>query len=100
MAEAIQYETEINGKEVKFKKSIPLRDGHTLRRFLRNQNSDDYNDDIPALRLLIEPCELVASPDDRHGFDDLDVFQELIPLINASAEYIVSKMAAGKAARG
>lgn len=98
MAE-IKYEVRINGKVAKFRRKVPLRDGHVLREFLRPNESRDYYDDVPALKLLLEPCELVPDPEKQECWDDLDTFAEMVPLVNSAVEYIVGKITTGREAK-
>ncbi len=90
----VQTEYKIGGKTLLFKERIPLKEGHKLKAWLSNRATDDYADDIPALMLMVAPCELVPEPEKREAWDDLDTFGELVPIINAAAEYIVGRIVA------
>ena len=90
----VQREYTISGKQLLFKERIPLRDGHKLKAWVRDTTSKDYSDDIPALMMAVDPCELIAEPAKRAAWDDLDLFGEIVPAVNALARYIVERIGA------
>jgi hypothetical protein len=95
----VQYEATINGKQVKFRQRIPAREGGILRKHLADTASDNYWDDLPALKLVVEPCELVPHPEDDACWGELDTLSEFIPLCGAVAGYIFSRIAAAQEIR-
>lgn len=95
----VEYETAINGKEVKFRRHIPAREGGILRKYLADQTSDNYLDDVPALKLLVEPCELVPDPSSDSCWGDLDTLSELIPLCGAASQFVFQRLAAAQEIR-
>ena len=87
----IRTEYVVDGKQVKFRSRIPPKEGRSLREHFTRTTSKDFAEDIPALKILLEPCELVPEPTSQECWDNLDTIGEMAPLINCAAQYVAAR---------
>ena len=94
----IQYEQTVAGKQVVLKRRLVGKDAHLLPKLLMDYSGD--TDTIVEMgRIAIESWGFDGNPASKRAYDELDVFDELLPLGKCLIEYITARMAAAAEAR-
>lgn len=74
------YDFEINGKAVHLKRRVPLHEGHRLMALLQACGSNDLDDLVNLMAVMIESWDFPGEPSDPKSYAALDVFDEVLPL--------------------
>ena len=97
--EPIKREITIAGKRAKIRERIPLRDGSRIQTLMQAAgNSEELRDYVPIFALLLEPCELVPDPSDAAAYEEMDTFDIILPLVDWTGLYCLSRVAAAREA--
>lgn len=83
--------TKINGKQITFRARLTVREAKELPRLLKAIEGEDVDSQVAALCQVVEAWDFVGSPSDPASYDDLDIFEEVVPLVMAAIEYINQK---------
>lgn len=95
--EPIKFEHVINGKRVLFRARLPLSLGHNIVKLLNQAKSDDLNDHVAAMTVLIESWEFPGDPTKAASYQDMDILSELVPLEVALGVYVGARFEAAGA---
>lgn len=94
----------INGKEVVFRKRFPAKDHWDLPQRLStiaeqaNRGELNLKEAVPVFQHTIASWEFDGDPNDADAYGELEMFDELIPLLAVTAEYIGELTDRGEAA--
>lgn len=88
----MEFEKQINGKRVKLKERLPLRDGRRLPELMQACTSD-LGTQVPVLVLVVESWEFPGNPADPAAYEDLDIYTEVLPLANWAGEHLRERLA-------
>jgi hypothetical protein len=94
----IVYEHTVAGKQVTLKRRLPGKEAHLLPKLLMDYNGD--TDTVVEMgRLAIEAWEFPGNPAKKAAYEEMDVFDELLPLGKVLVGYITARMAAAAEAQ-
>ena len=85
-------EVTINCKRVTFRERIPLRIGARLPKLASETDNLDYQTNVPVMQILIESWEFPGDPADASAYDELDLFSEMKPLVDATATELLRRV--------
>ena len=90
----------INGKQITFRARLPARDNWDLPELIRAMGqqgeSVDMRQAVPVLARVVASWEFDGDPHDPNAYGDLDLFRELIPLVNALATHLQEILGTGE----
>lgn len=89
-----KYEVTVAGKRVTFKKRFPVRDNLPLLDVLSSMadGNADIKKVIDLLPWFVESWEFGGDPHARESYDDLDLFDELLPMATALSEVLDERL--------
>ena len=88
------YSYTVAGKTVQFKRRLTLNEQVEIEDRLKATEGGKLADQIALVRLLIESWGFEGDPSDAAAYGDLDIFEELLPVIETAGKYITDKRAA------
>ena len=94
VTETGKYAVVVAGKRVQFKKRFPVRDNLPLLDVLSSMadGTADIKKVIDLLPWFVESWEFDGDPHERASYDDLDLFDELLPMATALSEVLEERL--------
>lgn len=86
--DTLQYEHVINGKQMRIKRVVPLKDGHRLISLLSACASNDMDDQVAICRVMIDSWDWPGDPSQADAYANLDIFDEFLPLSAAVLAHV------------
>lgn len=89
-------EATVNDKQVVFRSRFPVKDNARLGKLLTAAADGDTEKQIALLRYVVEKWDYDGAPDVRRSYDELDVIDDIIPMVNAFGAFILERNEAGQ----
>jgi len=89
----MEYEKEINGKQVTFKRHLSAREAWSITKSANRapDTTPTFDETVEQMRIFIESWEFEGDPADPKSYDGLDFF-DFVQLSQAIAEYMQERM--------
>ena len=91
---------EIAGKAVHLRERFPAREYYSLLaavRSLGRLGEQPFAEQVGGIVAAVEKWEFEGKPEDIEAWAELDVFEELLPLLEAIDDHLAAKIARSKA---
>lgn len=92
-APPLKYEFTVNGKRVWLRKRLPLREQDALLELAAACSNTKPRTNIPVMARLIESWEFAGDPADPEAYEDLDLLDEFLPLVEIAGTYLAGRLA-------